>query len=203
MEFFQEIALSVLEILTLVFGILGLTFSVLLLFSPNLAKNVSNLFNRQVNFDKKMKYLDKDIKIDTLVYKHHVLVGTGLILGSFFSLIFFFFNMDFSAVAHILFASQKNTLHKVIVLQSVLWVAKIACLLGLVCGVFLVFIPKRMQNFESKLNVWLATQPLIDKLNDSKRDLDPILFRNVFIFGLTGAIISSALVILSVINLLN
>ena len=62
MPIFQQIALEAVEILTLVFGILGITFSLLLIFSPSLTKSISVMFNRYVNLDEKVSYLDKDVR---------------------------------------------------------------------------------------------------------------------------------------------
>ena len=44
MPIFQQIALEAVEILTLIFGIFGITFSLLLIFSPGLTKSVSTVF---------------------------------------------------------------------------------------------------------------------------------------------------------------
>ena len=41
MEIVKEIGLQVIEILTLLFGILGMTFSAMLMFSPNLTQSLS------------------------------------------------------------------------------------------------------------------------------------------------------------------
>ena len=107
MSFFQAILLDAVEILTLVFGILGITFSLLLIFSPNLTKSISAVFNRYVNFDEKVSYLDKDIQMDSFIYSHHVVFGLSLAAGSVFALVFFFFKMDVSGFANIFFVPGK------------------------------------------------------------------------------------------------
>ncbi|MEJ2286887.1 MAG: hypothetical protein P8X85_25235 [Desulfobacterales bacterium] len=51
MEIFWEIGLQTVEILTLIFGVMGMTLSLMLLFAPRLARNLSNVFNRSINVD--------------------------------------------------------------------------------------------------------------------------------------------------------
>ncbi len=104
----QLIGLQTLEILTLIFGISGVTVSLLLIFSPNLTRLISNLFNRHVNIDEKIEYVDKEINIDSFFYSHNILVGTLLTIGSVFSLIFLFFKLDISDFANIFFVSHKH-----------------------------------------------------------------------------------------------
>ena len=68
MEIVKEIGLQVIEILTLIFGILGMTFSAMLMFSPNLTQSLSNILNRNVNIDEKLSFLDKAFEITEYIY---------------------------------------------------------------------------------------------------------------------------------------
>ena len=52
MEIFWEIGIQTTEILTLIFGIMGMTLSLMLLLVPHLARNLSNVLNRSINVDK-------------------------------------------------------------------------------------------------------------------------------------------------------
>ena len=103
MEIIWDIGLQTIEILTLIFGILGMTISVMLLFSPSLAKSLSTILNRNVDVDKKLEYLDKEIEITEFFYKHHFSMGALLIAGSLFCLFFFFFLLDINKFAGIFF----------------------------------------------------------------------------------------------------
>ena len=89
MEIIWQISLEAIEILTLIFGILGITVSLMLLFSPKLAKTLGGILNRNVSLDNKLDYVDKGIQIETLVYNHHILMGALLVVGSVFVLFFF------------------------------------------------------------------------------------------------------------------
>ena len=108
MEIFREISIQAIEILTLIFGILGMTLSLMLIFFPKLVKNISNVLNRNVNVDNKLEYLDKSIEITAFFYNYNVVAGVVLIAGSVFSLFFFFFSLDITKFAGIFFGSQQN-----------------------------------------------------------------------------------------------
>ena len=202
MEIFWEIGLQTIEILTLVFGILGMTVSLMVLFSPKLAKNVSNILNRNVDVDKKIEYLDKRIEISSFFYKYNVVMGVVLIVGSVFSLSFFFFSLDITKFAGIFFGSQKHVFTTEIILNSIVWIGKIGCLIGVVLGILLAFAPDRMKRMENKLNSWFETKPMIKKLDNVSHDLDSFFFRHAITVGLTGAILSFFLISLSIVNLL-
>ena len=202
MQLIQQIGLQAVEILTLVFGILGVTFSLLVLFSPNLTRSISNVFNRYVSIDEKVTYLDKDIQVNPFIYSHNLLFGTCLIFGSVFSLIFFFFRLDVSTFANIFFVSHKHLSINEMIFDTVSWIGKVACFFGLFFGAFLFFAPNKMRNIENKINSRFETRPLFDKLNESNYALDNILFRHPVIFGLAGLIISFLIIILSILNLL-
>ena len=63
MEIFWEIALHTVEILTLLFGVLGMAFSLLLLFSPRLTKSLGIFFNRSISIGPSANILDKGIPL--------------------------------------------------------------------------------------------------------------------------------------------
>jgi hypothetical protein len=203
MQILWEIGSQTLEILTLVFGILGMTVSLMLLFSPRLAKNISNILNRNVDIEKKIDYLDKNIETTSFFYKYNVIMGLVLIVGSLFALSFFFFSLDITKFIGIFFGSPKNALPVEIIIQSIVWICKFGCLAGLLLGLLLAFAPDRMKRIESKLNSWFETKPVIKKLDNASHDIDSFFFRYNMAVGLTGAILSFFLISLSIINLLD
>jgi hypothetical protein len=203
MQIFQQIGLQAVEILTLVFGILGMTFSLMLLLSPNLTRSISNVFNRSVNIDKRVAYLDKDLQLDSFIYGHNMIFGLCLMAGSVFALIFFFFKLDISSFANIFFIPGKYLSTNEIIFNTVTWIGKIACFFGIVCGFLLFVAPGKMKRIENKLNSWIETRHFFDKLDDSNRELDAVLFRHPVPFGLVGSIISFFIIILSILNLLS
>lgn len=203
MEIFWDIALHTVEILTLLFGVLGMAFSLLLLFSPRLTKSLGNFFNRSISVEPKISLLDKDIPTEAFIYSHNVIFGVCLVAGSIFALIFFFFNIDISNFANVFLGSRKYFMTLEVIFIFFAWIARIACIFGLICGFFLLFAPAKMQAIESKLNTWFETKAIFDKLDRSGPELDVLFFRHPFFFGMAGAVISFLIITLAIVNLLS
>lgn len=203
MEIFWDIALHTVEILTLLFGVLGMAFSLLLLFSPRLTKSLGNFFNRSISVEPKINILDIDIPTEAFIYSHNVIFGLCLVAGSIFALIFFFFNIDISNFAKVFLGSRKYFMTLEVIFIFFAWVARIACILGLISGFFLLFAPAKMQAIESKLNTWFETKAIFDRLDRSGPELDVLFFRHPFFFGMAGAVISFLIITLAIVNLLS
>ncbi|MGD9240268.1 MAG: hypothetical protein PVG69_09600 [Desulfobacterales bacterium] len=203
MDIFWDIGLHTVEILTLLFGVLGMAFSLLLLISPRLTKSAGNFFNRNINVEPRINILDKDIQTETLIYGHHVVFGLCMVAGSVFAFIFFFFNLDISNFASVFIVSGKYFVIFEIIFYAFAWIAKIACILGIVFGGFLLFAPDKMRNLDQKVNIWFETRGIFAKLDQTGPELDVFLFRHPFFFGLTGVLVSFLIITLSVVNLLS
>ena len=203
MEIFWDIVIHTVEILTLLFGVLGMAFSLLLLFSPRMTKSLSSYFNRNISVESKINFLDMDIPTEAFIYSHHVVFGVCLVAGSIFALIFFFFDIDISNFAKVFLGSRKYFMTLEIVFIFFAWVAKIACIFGLVFGLFLLFAPAKMQAIEGKLNNWFETQAIFEKLDRSGPELDVLFFRYPFFFGMAGAVVSFLIITLATVNLLS
>jgi hypothetical protein len=202
MQILQDIGLLAVEILTLVFGMLGMSFSLLLLFSPAVVKNLGRVLNRSVDVNKRLLFLDREIRTENLFYSHPTVVGLCLMGGSLFALLFFFFKLDISKFAQIFFGSARSALPGQILFETLAWIGKIACALGFVFGLLLVVAPDRMRRIDKKLNSWFETRSLVEKLERQNRELDTLLYRYPLAFGIVGAVVSFLLIILSILNLM-
>ena len=203
MDFFWEIALQTVSILALIFGILGIAFSLLLLISPNVTKKISNIFNRSIDVDKKVSYLDKDIQTESIIYKHHVIVGVCLIVGSGFILIFLIFKLDVANLVNIFFSSQKFASINEIILDSMAIIGKIVGVAGIIIGFILSFAPGKMRKIEKQVNTWFSTQHMVSKLDETHHDIDTFIYQHAVLFGLTGLITSIFLTVLATLNMLD
>ena len=203
MEIFWDIALRTVEILTLLFGVLGMAFSLLLMSSPRLTKSLGNFFNRNISVGSSTSILDKDIPTEAFIYSHHIIIGLCLVAGSIFALIFFFFNIDITKFANVFLGSQKYFQTLEIIFFFFAWIARIGCVFGLVVGIILLAAPQKMQAYENRVNTWFETRSFFEKLDRSGPELDILFFRYPFFFGMAGALISFLIITLSVVNLLN
>ena len=203
MEIFWDIALHTVEILTLLFGVLGMAFSLLLLASPGLTKSVGTFLNRSFSVSPTASILDKDISTEAFVYSHHVFLGICLVTGSAFAFFFFLFNIDIAKFANIFLGSQKYFKTLEIIFYFFAWIVRIGSFCGLIIGLFLLFAPQKLKAFEKKVNTWFETQSFFNKLDRSGPELDALFFRYPFFFGMAGAVISFLVITLSIVNLLS
>ena len=203
MQIIWDILLQTGEILTLVIGILGLAFSLMLAFSPAIVKNIGKLMNRQINIDQNIAVLDKDIATGHLFFKHPAIAGTCLIAGSLFALVFFFFKLDVSNFTTIFLGTRTASGTGELFFSALAWISKIACILGLIYGLGLLLAPQKVQTIETRMDAWIETRGTLDKLNRDDRSLDSILYRYPLFFGVMGAAISFFLIILSILNILD
>jgi hypothetical protein len=203
MEIIREIGLQVIEILTLIFGILGITFSAMLMVSPKQTKSLSKVLNRNVDVDDKISFLDKGIDISDYFYGHHVVVGFLLMAGSAFALFFFYVSLDTARFSKIFFGSQHELLWGEILFSTLLWIGKITCFAGLLFGSILLFLPKKMKRIENSLNVWFETNSMFKKLDQPSNNVDSFFFRYPRPVGITGVALSFLILCLSIINLLD
>ena len=203
MGFFWEIALQTVSILALIFGILGIAFSLLLLISPGLTKKISSAINRSIDVDKKVSYLDKNIRTENIIYRHHVIGGVSFIFGSGFILIFLIFKFDAETFVNIFFNSLKFALINEIILNSIAIIGKLVGVAGIVFGLILLFSPEKMKRIEKKINAWFSTKQMIRKLDENHHDIDTFIYRHSVLFGIIGLVTSILLTVLATINLLH
>jgi len=188
-----EICLNAIKILTLIVGISGIILSLLLLLSPDLAKRVSNLFNKRVNMDQKITYLNKYIPTEGLIFRHNIIFGIAFIAGSIFSLIFLFFQLEITGCSNIL---------SEVMIKFLVLLGRISGLAGIVVGLFLLLAPEKIRNIEEKMSAGVDTQSVVEKLDEFHHNIDPIFFRYPRLLGSGVLIASVVLTILSTMNIL-
>jgi hypothetical protein len=203
MNLLFEICLQAIEILTLVFGILGMTLSLMLLFAPRIARNLSNVFNRNLDVERRLGFLDRDIPTENFVYAHPLLLGTLLLAGSGFAFLFFVFKFEPRHFAAVFFGTRHSTVLGDILFEAIAWAGRVTCLFGVATALGLILAPQRLRSIEQRLNRWIETRMVVEKLNRPVKSLDTVFFRYPIFFGLLGGSISCLLIALSVINLLH
>jgi hypothetical protein len=202
MELIWDICLQAISIFVLILGIVGLALSLLLIISPNTAKSLSNTFNKYVIIDKKLTYLNKPIQTDSFTYQHNILTGLSLVGGSIFFLVFLFSRFDMAKTLNLFLGHNYLFLYE-IVLKTTVLIGKIAGFTGVVIGLCLLFLPGIMVKIENRMDAWIATQDMVDKLDEFHLGIDNIILRFPLLFGFTGLMTSAVLIILSIASLLN
>ena len=202
MELIWNICLQSVSIFVLILGIVGLAVSLLLVISPNTAKSLSNTFNKYVIIDKKLTYLNKPIQTDSFTYQHNILTGLSLVCGSIFFLVFLFFRFDMAKTLNMFLDRNYLFLYEILLNTTVL-IGKLAGFTGVVIGLCLLFLPDIMVKIENRMDAWIATQDIADKLDEFHLGIDNIILRFPLLFGFTGLMTSAVLIILSIASLLS
>lgn len=194
MEVLWQICLLTTELSIFLFGILGACASLFLLFSPDRIRAARKWFDRIYNMDQRITSLNRYIQTEKITYRHHIIFGLCLVVGSVVLLIFLFFGMD-----HVQFSDPLLE----IIFNSLILLWKIAGFVGVIIGILLVFIPGQMKILEKRMNFWVDTQPLVDKLNQFHPIIDEIFLRYPTIFGVAGLIASLFIIALSILSFQN
>jgi hypothetical protein len=203
MESIREICLQAVGIFTLVVGILGVALSLLLLFARRFFKSICEKLNRQMDMDTKIKSIaDKEICTDGLIYGHNIIAGTCLIIGSAFILIFLYYRLDVNSLADLFSAHHNYPTTFEVIIGAMALIGKITGILGIIIGSILLFSPEQLRFIENRLNTWISTQSMVDKLDRSYKDIDALVFQRPVIFGIIGLIFSMVLTYLAIRNLL-
>ena len=87
--------------------------------------------------------------------------------------------------------------------NSLAWIGKIACMLGLLYGIGLLAAPARVHAIEKRIDAWVETRAALEKLDSEGHDIDGFLYRHPIWFGIFGAAISFLLIVLSILNILD
>lgn len=202
MELIWDICLQAVSIFVLILGIVGLVLSLLLVITPNTIKSVSHALNRYVGVEKKLAYLNKPIQTDSFTYQHNILTGLSLIGGALFFLVFLFFRFDVAKTLNLFLGHDYLFLYE-IVLRSIVLIGKIAGVAGVAIGLCLLFLPETMVRIENRMDSWVATQDMVDKLDAFHFGIDKIILRFPLLFGFTGLMTSAVLIVLSTASLLS
>jgi hypothetical protein len=102
-----------------------------------------------------------------------------------------------------LFGSVKTAELTQILVDFLIVIGKFASIVGILAGSILLFNPSILKAIESKLNVWFATDPLLDKLDQIQGDLDTIVYKRPVMFGLIGLLTSVLLTVLAFNNIMS
>jgi len=190
MDFFWGIGLQSAGVLTSIFGILGLIFSLALIVSPKAIRSVGSAINRRVEIDEKITSLDRTVGHFTFSYTNTFGLGICLMVGSSIALIFFLFNADVSLICQLFFSTSNHPLAGEYISSVIFWSWSTACVLGALLGALLLFVPSKAKTLEDRMNASVETGTAVSKLNRAELGIDDYFFRHPVMFGTIGMLAS-------------
>jgi len=193
-----DICLDTTAILTIVCGVAGLIFSLSLIFFPERTRVIDEFLSRTYHLKERLAYFDQTIRNELFIYRHPVGCGCCFIIGSLVTLIFLFTQMDVARLLGVLQIQDTQRLLWEMVLEGLVIAGKVAGAIGVIIGLFLIIAPGRLQRIENRLNSWVATQPLVDRLDVFNHVVNVFSFRHPILIGSIGVLLSIVLIALSI-----
>jgi hypothetical protein len=193
MQVVLGIIIRVAEIMTIIAGLAGVCLSLGLILSPGLIRKANRTLNRQMMTESQLATLNPSINSESFALRYHHVSGGFFIVGSIFILLFLFVGTqvpeDFGFFTNM-------------VIEFSILLGKTAGVVGLAAGLLLFFYPAAFKALGRKTNISIDTQPVFNKLDTVSVDIDSIIIKFSWIFGLVGLAVSAALIIISVLNFL-
>ena len=193
-----EICLDTTAILTIVWGVAVLIFSLSLIFFPDRTQAIDEFLSRSYQLKERLAYFDQTIRNELFIYRHPMVYGALFMIGSVVTLIFLFVQMDVDRLVGILHIQEDHRLPWAMVLEVLVLTGKLAGAIGVIVGLFLMIAPGRLQRIENRLNAWIATQPLVDRLDVFNHVVNIFSFRHPLLIGSIGVLLSIVLITLSI-----
>jgi len=192
-----EICLDTTAVLTIVCGVAGLLLSLGLIFFPERTRAIDEFLSRDYHLKERLAYFDQTIRNELFIYRHPLVYGALFTLGSVVTLIFLFSQMDVERLVGVLHIQENQRLLWEIALEVLVVTGKLAGVIGVIVGLFLMIAPGRLQRIEKRLDSWIATQPLVDRLDVFNHVINVFSFRHPILIGSIGVLLSTVLITLS------
>jgi len=193
MQVVLEIIIRVAEIMTIIAGLAGVCLSLGLLISPGLIRKGNRTLNRQMMTERQLTALNPYIDSESFALRYHRVSGGFLIVSSIFILLFLFVGAR---------VPEAFGFFTDMAIEFSILLGKTAGVVGLAAGLLLFFYPAAFKALGRKTNISIDTRPVFNKLDTVSVDIDSIIIKFSWIFGLVGLAVSAALIIISVINFL-
>ena len=192
-----KIFLDATAILTIVSGTAGLLLSLGLLFFPERTRRIDAFLSRNYRVKERLAYFDQTVRNELFIYKRPRLYGILFISGSLVTLVFLFFQMDIERLLAVLHVQETRRFLWAMVLEAMVLTGQLAGMIGVIIGLFLITAPGRLQHLENQLNRWIATKPLVDRLDVFNHVVNVFSFRHPVLIGSIGILLSTTLILLS------
>lgn len=177
------------EITTLVIGIIGLVLSLAILVSPMGLRKLSLWLNRQFSLEPSHGQLNWLMSLDMVLGWCPFISGSIVAGGSIAVIVYLFFNPMPTFSDNVLMA---------IGFDSLLWMARLASVLGFVFGLLLMFAPEVLRRINEKLNRWHDANAVVRHMEQTVFDFDGWILNNPRASGVMGLVMSVVLLTITI-----
>lgn len=193
-----EVVLEATAILTVLIGAAGLLLSLGLLFLPERIRQLNRFFSRSYRVKEHLAYFDRTMPDTLFVYRRPAVYGALLSVGSGALLVFLLFQLKIDRLLVALNPHEAQRLLWEMALAAMIMAGKVTGVVGLLLGMSLIIAPARVQRIEQRLNTWIETQSLVDRLDRYNDAFDGLALRHPVLTGTIGVLLSTVLIFLSI-----
>ena len=193
MQVVIEIIIRVAEIITIIAGLAGVCLSLGLIFSPGSIRKANRALNKLIMTERQLAALNPSINSESFVLRYHRVSGGLCIVCSIFMLLFLSVGAQ---------EPENFGFFTDMAIEFSILLGKTAGVVGLAAGLLLFFYPAAFKALGQKTNISIDTRPVFNKLDTVHVDIDSLIMKFSWIFGLLGLSVSVALIIISVVNFL-
>ncbi len=194
------IGLDAAALLTILCGVAGLLLSLGLLLFPERIRHLNALLSRSYHVKERLAYFDRTFPNTLFIYRHPLVYGALLTVGAVMVLIFLVCQIDTDDLLAVLDLEGTQRLLGEMALEAMMLLGKIAGTIGLLLGLALMIAPHRLQRIERRLNTWIGTQSLVDRLDSYNDAFDGFVLRRPVLTGTIGLLLSVILILLSMVG---
>lgn len=196
-DFAQSLFLSVLGLL-LWANLAVMLYSLILIIRPTLALDWSERLSQWVSLRRSMKRLEQPRSKEPLIYRHHRLIGTAIVLGSTAALLQMLLGYDHSRVVQNLTATLTGqTAIADWLATSVVTLFVLGMTVSLVVGYIVATRPSLLKPLEKHLNRWISARQLMRETETPNFYLDSLLHHHPRLLGTVLLSFSAYVVILT------
>lgn len=167
----------------LILGVLIFFVGLWILVFPASFLRVGHSLSRWVTTEEYFEYLDKPRYQERLIYKHHRLTGSLIVLGALYTLVMLILNVDIASVSDKL-PVVINPYWSVWFYSTTYYLLTGANMLAVLVGVVIFARPSMLKGIEQSLNKWVVTEQRLKKLDESHEIALEVLPGNPRLFGL-------------------
>ena len=163
--------------------VIGVIAGAGMLINPDGVLRLNQYFNKWFSTEKATDILDRQHRIERVLYRHHRLTGVLVMVGSVYTLYILNFSFNPKLTAALLDDGKNNYLVEWI-LESAVLAFNLGCAAALVVGAILLVRPSLLKSFEALLNHWVNTEKSLQTIDTMRYRLDHFIASHIRIAGI-------------------
>lgn len=177
MDTLKTILWESLAIFSSIGALMGIAASLLLIFNPRLMAHINRAASRWISTRRMVHFLDRSVRIERWVYRHHRLSGVLIVLGASYIIVYFGLLFDKAAALQRLSAHAPARLMDVL-LDTLSLFLLLGAAVALVVGFVTCLRPSLLRGVEEFSNQWISLRRTTRALDIPRNLVDNYVARH-------------------------